>query len=324
MVLTELRSVEPFRKGQPDNVFVCCANSEERCLGAVNRFSNYNFSNAFVFYYDEIELEAISNLKLLESRLSLLGPTRTIRTAEDDPRDGIAELYMALKSLLPDPTGNIITIDVSAFSKRHILLLLKNLDKLGFWGSLRIVYSEPERYSSNLYLPMSVGIKRIDVVPGFVNLQSLGKPLLLIIMLGYEGDRATALVHNIDPNETLLAIPRPAYRKEWEGRTEEMNKNLIKLIGRENVIGLHSLDSDEVAISLRELLVSGKINMLSEKNCCIVPLGTKPQTVGLYYFWREHQGQFEIQYASPFHVNEEFFSSGVGKTWLLHQPSNPE
>jgi len=320
MPVMELTKLQCYRNQIPDDVFVCCANGEGRCLGSLQKFDGYKFNQAFLFFYDKRDSKSHDNINSMRTILSKIGPTREIATSDEDPITGIAKFCSLLKELNITPAASIITVDITALSTKHILLLLRTVDSLGFWGSIRLVYSEPKDYVADLYLPMSSGIRRIDVVPGFVNNQCLSKSLLLLIFLGYEGDRANALVQNIDPNETLLAIPRPAFHPEWEKRTEEMNSNLIQLIGDDHKIEMHSLDCNEVAVTLSKILVYGPGSPLAHKNCCIVPLGTKPQTVGLYLFWRQNVGKFEIQHASPLEVNEQFVSRGIGKTWLLVNP----
>src|SRR5688572_31830241 len=54
---------------------------------------------------------------------------------------------------------------------------------------------------------------------------TLFRSVLLLILLGYEGDRAMALFNNLDPSETLLIVPKPAFHQEWE-RSEEHTSEL--------------------------------------------------------------------------------------------------
>lgn len=318
---SELTKIECHRAEEPDDVFICCANTEERCLGAIRNFSGYKFKNSYIFYYEGGDSKQEDHLVEMERTLTSIGPVKKIATSEDDPLTGIDQICLYLRQLRLSASTSIITIDITALSRRHILLLLYHLDKFQLWQSIRLIYTEPRDYISNLYLPMSVGIKEIEMVPRFANFQSLDKPKLLLIFLGYEGDRATALFNNIEPNDTILAVPKPAYHQEWEGRTEEMNRNLIRLVGQDHLLYLHSLDPHVVEISLSKKLSDGPEKLLQEKNCCIVPLGTKPQTVGLYLFWRNNVGKFQILYAPPLYINEEFTSTGIGKTWLLLAPA---
>ena len=50
-------------------------------------------------------------------------------------------------------------------------------------------------------------------------------------------------------------------------------------------------------------------------------LGTKPQTLGIYGYVRTCADPPAIVYASPLRHNHEFFSHGIGNTWILKQAS---
>jgi len=94
-----------------------------------------------------------------------------------------------------------------------------------------------------------------------------------------------------------------------------MNRSLISLLGEEYIEYAHSRSPLEVAFALDTLFK--KKYHLADWNCLISPLGTKPQAVGLYLFWRAHRGEFSIIYAQPLLHNERYYSTGVGTTWQL-------
>ena len=180
---------------------------------------------------------------------------------EKDPMFGMSQFRLWIRRLKLSGES-VVTVDITGFSTKNTLLLLKNLDELGLWDCLRVIYSEPDDYRTDY---LSTGIKEIEVVPGFVNLQSLAKPLLLLIFLGYEGDRAAALVQNIYPNETMLAIPRPPYKQGWDLGPEELNRNLIRIIGDDRKIDLHSLVPEMVMQTLSNVLNDGVKAALNRK-----------------------------------------------------------
>lgn len=318
--MRELQSIRTHRVGQPDDLFICSVSFEERCVGTCRLFDDYKFDNGFVFVNDQPVENKEQRLREITETTQPLGKVEILPYSETDPAGSIALFTMHLHELGLNPTSSIITLDITTFNKRHLLMLLKELDELGYWSSLRVLYTEPQDYATDLYLPLSMGIKQIDPVPGFVNTQPLNKPLLLLILLGYEGDRAMALFNNIDPNETLLVVPKPAFHDEWEGRTEKMNSDLITLLGDEKLRHADSRNPEEVAATLAKILTSGDHN-LDDWSCYVSPLGTKPQIVGLYLFWRQNQNQFSILYAQPLKHNEFFNSTGVGRTWLLVSPN---
>jgi hypothetical protein len=271
---------------------------------------------AWIFLYDEPSRTRDENLRKLEDTLIFKGPLEKIVTSKDNPVPALGRLHGQLRTLKEQ--GNIaestINLDVSTFTKRHLLLLLKSLDDLKLWDNLRIFYTEPQKYVTDLYLPMSIGIQTIAPVNGFISKSSPSLPSLLIIFLGYEGDRARTIYENLDPENTILIVPRPAYHKEWEKKTERMNRSLIRMVGEERIQYTHSIDPFDVAVHLQE--IADKYDP-SKWRWIIVPLGTKPQAIGIYFFWRSNPNTFSIVYGHPFKHNERFFSTGIGRTWLL-------
>ncbi|MGD0921571.1 MAG: hypothetical protein ABSA70_07390 [Terriglobia bacterium] len=247
-------------------------------------------------------------------------PSERVIASEGDPAPAVAKLSHEIQRRRSS-SGGVITVDISTFTKRHLLLLLKSVDDLGMWDSLKLLYTEPKDYVADLYLQMSTGVRQINPVPGFINAESLSKPLLLVILLGYERDRAMALFNALEPNETVLIVPSPPYHAEWKGRTEEMNRDLITLIGHEKLKYAHSLDPNGLRNDLSHLLGQNGEYPLHHWHCCVAPLANKPQTVGLYLFWRENPGRFSIIYAQALKHNEPFYSEGIGRSWQLLAPS---
>jgi hypothetical protein len=297
--------------------FITCSSFEDRCLGVPQRLSEkLQFKSNYVFIYEVPSKKRDENLQKLEKSLSPRGPINRISTSESDPQKAISVLYKDLREYKEriEPSRISITLDITTFTKRHLFLLFKSIDDLELWDNTRILYTEPEKYVTDLYLPMSIGLRTISPIGGFISNSPPNLPLLLIVFLGYEGDRARAIYENLEPEETILIVPKPAYHDEWEGTTEKMNQSLIKMVGKDKIEYADSIDPSSVTERLQE--ISDRYKPTYWKRV-IVPLGTKPQIVGIYFFWRRFPNTFSVLYAQPFKHNETFFSTGIGRTWLL-------
>jgi len=315
--IEKIENVKCFHPMVQDDVFICCASWEERSLGTLRKFSEYKFHQGYLFVYDGPNSQRDIHLKKMRKILGKAGPFDVISTSKNNPFSAVNHFKEALNELKLTVRKSVITIDITTFTKRHILFLLRAIDDLNLWPSIRLLYSEPEDYVTDLYLPMSTGIRQVSTIPGFVGTQPLTKPALLIVFLGYEGDRAISLFENLDPNEVILIIPDPPYHLEWKGRTEEMNKYLIELIGENQIEYANSRNPFIVTSELERIIKSYDLN---EWHLCIAPFGTKPQTIGIYLFWQKHIGKCSLIYAQPFKHNKRFYSKGIGKTWSLLSP----
>jgi hypothetical protein len=220
-----------------------------------------------------------------------------------------------LKEILASRKNDAIVLDISVFTKRHLLMILRWLDDEGYWDKLCVIYTAPEDYDVSQFIPLSFGIASFQQIPGFSACPDLSRPVHLVLFLGYEGDRVLATYEHVQPMQTTLVIPYPPYQPSWAGRTERFNADLLGLVGKEAISKVDSIDPEETCKALEHILGDKKQRSLHAK--VVGPLGTKPQTLGIYSYVRECSDPPAIVYASPLRHNHEFFSHGIGKTWLL-------
>src|SRR5204862_839741 len=123
--------------------------------------------------------------------------------------------------------------DISTFPKNSLLITLKSLELIESVKKLRILYTEPEAYSTVQERDHSFGLRRTGVVPTFSAPYRANRELVLIMLLGYEGDRALGIWQRVQPHRTVVAIGRPAYRTEWENFAERINAPLLAALQKD-------------------------------------------------------------------------------------------
>lgn len=305
----------------PDGAtLVTCSSHENRCRGFADRAGDWSPSEVVLFQYDDDNPIREQNHQKMESAFRETGCRLTVlRFTETDAaaslRDNLPELREAVRRC----DGGAIVIDISVFTKRHLLMMLGWLDDSGLWDRLYVVYSEPGDYLVSEFVPLSFGLKSLQPTPGFSACPDLSRPVHLVMFLGYEGDRALAVYEQIQPLRTTLAVPHPPYKPDWAGRTERFNRDLLALAGAQAVLRVDALDPDGASAALAEVLgVSGRNNYAG----IVCPLGTKPQTLGIYDYVRKTDDPPAIVYAGPLRHNHTFYSEGVGKTWVLKTACN--
>ena len=289
---------------------------EERCIGALDKIKDgFKASNIFLLRYSHFNQKREENINEMKRIINgcSMGSITEFTLDEASPIPVINEIVSILIKTRHEKKNVCIVHDISTLIKWHILMFLRAYDISGLFDRIQFIYTEPKDYLIDLFRPLSFGLKELFPVPLFTGNYEFSKDCLLAIMLGYEGDRATALLDNIDPSECILFITKPAYHPEWEGRTEEMNKEIINIVGEKNIFYIDSRNP---------LLVSNQINEViapnySGYNCLLSPMGTKPQTIGLYLYWASHQKNNSLIYSAPLRHNDLFYSEGIGKTWLL-------
>jgi hypothetical protein len=303
-------------KTPPDDAFICCSSFEERCLGSLRRFDNYKVRESFLFTYSGKNEERDKRLPEIKQRLSEIGKLKEIIVDESNPIPSTKSFIVHILRCLAGQEKSTITIDVSTFTKLHLLLLLKALDSEGLLDSIRLLYTEPKDYITDLFQPLSFGLRDISTIPTFSNCCDPAKDVLLAIFLGYEGDRAMGLFENVDPHRCILIVPKPAFHPEWEGRTEKMNTTIIRALGKKSIRYADSRNPIKVARQLDSILSEPEYSR-TKYNHFIAPLGTKPQTIGIYFYTTLYPNEVSLIYAAPASHNSKFYSTGIGSTWIL-------
>lgn len=298
------------------SVLVTCSSHEDRCLAFLSRISDWKPKMAVVFHYDDENPKREKNHSLMLAKLEETDiPAREVVFTERRIVKSFREnTKLFHETLLQSDVQNVV-LDISVFTKRHLLTLLQWFDDHSFWDHLHVVYSEPEEYIVSTHIPLSFGLSSMRQIPGFPASPNLSRPLHLALFLGYEGDRALAVHEHVQPMTTTMFIGDPPFRPEWRGRSELFNQELIAIVGEDRVRNVDSIDPMKTLDALIQIFDTGSHR--SPYSRAISPLGTKPQTLGIYEYLRQTDDAPAVVYASPLRHNHRFSSRGFGPTWTL-------
>ncbi len=305
----------------PDGaMLVTCSSHEDRCRGFGFRAGDWSPGEVVLFHYDDDNSIREENHRRMESAFRKTGCRLTVlQFTETDAVASLRHNLRELRDAVRRCGDEAVVIDISVFTKRHLLMMLRWLDDSGLWDRLYVVYSEPDDYVVSEFVPLSFGLRSLQPTPGFSACPDISRPVHLMMFLGYEGDRALAVYEQIQPLKTTLAVPDPPYRPEWTGRTERFNRDLLVLAGPQAVRKVDALDPDDASATLAEVLGGARRGDFAKIVC---PLGTKPQTLGIYDYVRQADDPPAIVYAGPLRHNHTFYSTGFGETWVLQTPGD--
>jgi hypothetical protein len=273
-------------------------------------------TGAVIFHYDDVNPKReIRHKAMIEALQASSVVSTTLRFTEANAVKSLRDNMGKLREIFSLTNWDAIVLDISVFTKRHLLMMLRWLDDEGYWERLCVIYSTPEDYDVSQFIPLSFGIKSFQQIPGFSACPDLSRPVHLVLFLGYEGDRALASYEHVQPMQTTLLIPYPPYQHSWSNRTEQFNADLLGLVGEKATMKVDAINPDATHQILTQILGENDKRSLNAKVVC--PLGTKPQTVGIYSYVRECIDPPAIVYTSPLRHNHEFFSYGIGPTWIV-------
>ena len=301
-----------------DALLLICSSHEQRCKGIVDNRGDWSPRLTVIFKYEDANPLGEEHHTLIVQKLAGVGKVKEIPFQESNVIYNFDGHRKELQKILAAHADNPVVVDVSVLTKRHLLLLLRWLDDHGGWDRLWIVYSEPQEYEIEGQLPLSFGVSSVTQLPGFAASPNPSRPLHAAMFLGYEGDRAFATYEILEPKKTTVIIPDPPFKESWRGRTEQQNHNLLSSIDQYSLEAADSIDPESSVAVLHK--VFGDPDVRSDFARTLCPLGTKPQTLGAYMYLRQCVDTPSVIYSGALRHNHSYYSSGVGRQWLIHQP----
>lgn len=299
-----------------DNILIYCAGFEERSLGLLNKFSSYSFDKAFLIKYQRGIVKTPSseeNELKISKKLKSIGEVEEIIINPLNPIPGVSRILKQIVDL--NLKSGRICMDISVMSKFLLLVMLRGLAEYKLINNLRIFYTTPINYEID-FSKLAYGAGKIDVIPTFEGKHDPRAESVLLVMLGYEGDRSFSLWEKIEPDDCYLGYPYPAYNKNWKDRSFKFNKEIIAAVGKKKMIKVSSKNPIETMRTLEKL--SKKIDHKKCKNFMISPMGTKPQAVGMFFYYWNSGFYPTIMYSHP--KSHDEYSKGIADTYFIPIP----
>lgn len=324
MILKKISQLDTIEPGMPDDLFIGCVSFEERCRKALVSGKDYKTKHIMLFFFPELgpreKPRVKDNFKTMqqaaEKRKEKGGLVEIVRPPRSDARAGFDVMVDTLRQLVCKAAGQQlrITLDITTFTKSYLLVLLKALENAHL-KDIQLVYVEPAYYVPER---LTAGVRTVGYVPLYNGHPSPSRPDLLVTFLGFEGDRAYAIWEHFEPEKTIAFVGNPGYDPTYPECAERLNASLLNEPGIEKR-DVPPRDPDAVCHELESIWADHK-----EYNLLIAPLGTKPETLGVYLFKRRNPDcPAQVVYATAGHYFEEYYSRGSGRMWCGQLAEEP-
>ena len=299
----------------PDDLFFCCASFEDRCLSSISKMGvDYRTIFAIIFVIEEplYKKQVDTNLFRLQSELG----KRTskgifvISCQKENPVDGIAQLKNVWRQYSPRNSDKpYITIDISGFTKIYLLELLHYLVIELNLGIPRLLHT------TQLYLPTKLtrGVEQITTIPNFFGSPSLEKQTILVMLLGFEPERALAVWKHYNPSKTIALITNPPRygNLDYLKYAQENNSYLLS----QPSVEVRDVPADN-PYAVKNVLEAIHNDTRDSFNMVIGPFGTKPQAVGVFLFCLEYP-KVQVVYSFPVKYTRSYLQRKPGPTLIL-------
>jgi len=296
----------------PDDLFICCASFEERCLSSTLRMGTEfrtRFAIIFVIeepnYKKEVENNFLGLQKELKKRTT--EGIFVISCQRQDPIDGITQLRNIWKRCQPKNLEEpFITIDISGFTKIYLLELLHYLVVELNLGIPRLLHT------TQTYLPtrLTRGVEQITTIPAFFGTISWEKQTTLVLFLGFEPERSLSVWKHFNPSKTIALITNPPRygNLDYLKYAQENNSYLLS----QPSVEVRDVPADN-PYAVKNVLESIYKEIRGTFNIVVGPFGTKPQAVGVFLSCLEYP---KVQVIYSFPVN-------YTKSYLKRKPRYP-
>ena len=283
--------------------YISVASWEDRCtLSAEKVFSDGEIDCCTIFYSQEYEIETEANRK----KLSDLAHENeaTFFSYEFKSSDHIA-CWREVEKRLDAMKNEKVIFDISTTPREMIWYILHFLDQNKCEVDIR--YSKPDCYGD--WLSKDPGRPRL--IYNHSGITTLGNPTALLLISGFDIERAGQLINYYEPKKLFLALQKG---NQYDNQRKNIEQNLKALRSKCDVehFEICCFSQDAGLSQIRE----GIKEDVKKYNIIATSLGPKPSSVALYNLEKEYRN-IALSYIPSLSYNTKDYSSGIKETLTL-------
>lgn len=282
------------------DTLICCSSFEDRSLILPINIDRNFVKNVILCYFNPISKKAKENLNKIKNQFD--STFKEIVLLKNDPISN----YDMLLSLIEKVSPKKVLFDISTFTRENIFVGLQVLLNKKVKFSISYVPSSNYKPDKNNKIWLSRGVNEIRSVLGYAGFLSPLKKTLLIILTGFEAERAQIIVDAIEPSKLVLgmATQKNSVSSEIFNVNESNFKLLLNLNADAEKFSFSCIDLDTTKNELEKI-----VSMFEEEyNIIISPLSNKISTLAVAAIANKHPN-IQICYASANQYNTEFYST---------------
>ena len=303
------------------HVYLTASSFEPRSVRTTRLLDPGTFSDAVIFNYEDTLDTAMGrhHVEHLKGILTSKGkaPPFVLRCRFSNPYSVVrsfASLALAENWL---ERRRSFTIDMTCFTKIHLLLLLKYFGDHFSYHPIRVCYTEPLTYATAFGRELSYGIDRTVYLPYQVK-KHASRGVGLVAFLGHERLRLERIVQEIEPDLTVVVLGDPGFSYPMSQYSKRVNSTLIHRAdydGHYRIVSSPANDVSATADVLSESIEA--VRSLGCDSIYLVALGTKLQALSIEVLRRRGiSGRLILGYSIPKSYERNMYSQGSGPTYV--------
>lgn len=292
--------------GDGFDLFICSSSYEDRCLSVIENIDLEKISKTLVIGNKNLSSLIERNGIIIRNKLK--NKYSEVDTDTTNPLLTADNIKSSLEEALSEKPQRLL-IDITTLTREALLILLKLIRYFQKnWESVYFVYTSASNYSINEPDPkdkwLSKGIGEIRSVLGYPGEILPSKPVHLIVLVGFEPDRAASLIDKYEP--TIASLGYGEKESVTDKKHFPINRRFYDQIrqiysGTENFV-FHCDDPYKTKIVIDE-----QIAKFPGYNVVIAPMNTKISTLGVALAAFDNE-DIQVCYAQPNLYNYDGYS----------------
>jgi len=309
----------------PIDLFICQASYEARCLSIAKSIDVSSVKVALIGVNDDIIQHVGLNFESLYGMFN--GRSQRVSTKMQNPL-ATADKWNEVFSKYWTSTNQLnVLVDITTLTHEALLILM---ELIRIWrrptDSVTFCYASASEYDSgskNSEKWLSKGVVDIRSVLGFPGQMKPTMKTHLIILVGYEQERASSLIQSYEPN--LISLGHGKTGSHVEKRHEEASARFQELVSevgsKYGVVEAFEFSCTRPE-EVRDVLLQ-QAHKYSEYNVVIAPMNTKLSTIGCALAaWND--SAIQLCYAQAFTYNYANYSVPGDTCYLINNLDWPE
>ncbi|MCQ2068372.1 MAG: hypothetical protein MJY68_04635 [Bacteroidaceae bacterium] len=295
------------------DMMICCSSFEQRCLALTSNIRQDNVDEVLVCQYNNpAELSQDNCDKLC----ALWGSKCEVLSLD---KDAPLSIYDAIYEKIKENNPGTILFDISTFTRETILIILMIFKQDRFKDiETTLCYVPADRYSMKSLkdheIWLSKGVNDVRSVLGYSGSFSSLKKTLLIVLVGFETDRADILISTFEADKIYLGyVPSEESFSSDLSRINQSNfDRLVKLIGDCETFSFSCRDINKTIREIEKIIIENK----DDYNIIISPMNNKLSTLAVASVAYAYP-DVQVCYASTNQYNTEAYSSPDNRVLLF-------
>lgn len=300
-----------------DYVYFCAASYEERSLvAAQNVWRLHAPEKTYIFHaVDCCELVDRAVLKLS----AVFPSSKLVETHLDNPLLTARNIIAAVLEVASLGKKDVL-IDITTFTHEQLLIMLRTLlmNSAGL-GNICCVYAHSGEYSygeAGTQKWLSKGCKGIRTVIGYPGLMIPGRSTTLVILSGFEYERAATVISEMEPDRLVIGT---GLSEDGEGCAHQRSMREFQRLIRE-FCAMRS-NVEEFEFSSQDVICAEKayrhaLSKCTDSNVVVIPMNTKLSTLALARLALKNEA-IQVCYAQPTSYNVAAYSTPGDKLTFL-------